>query len=99
MGPSINYVTRLEEGPGGRRGQQNETMPRQGAGRKLCDLKSECSFEPRSGGVGLRACMSVCSAAQCTSRGDSYATFAFVPVIRSGLLHRLHAEPTYGFCA
>ncbi|GBP09412.1 hypothetical protein EVAR_5829_1 [Eumeta japonica] len=34
--------------------------------------------------VGLRACMSVCGAAQCTSRGDNYATFAFVPVIYSG---------------
>ncbi|GBP95276.1 hypothetical protein EVAR_70752_1 [Eumeta japonica] len=29
----------------------------------------------------------------------SYATFAFVPVIRSGLLHRLQAEPAHGFCA
>ncbi|GBP72218.1 hypothetical protein EVAR_51125_1 [Eumeta japonica] len=49
--------------------------------------------------IGLRACINVCSAAQCTSRGDSYATFAFVPVICSGLPHRLHAEPAHDFCA
>ncbi|GBP76301.1 hypothetical protein EVAR_28929_1 [Eumeta japonica] len=49
--------------------------------------------------VGFRTCMSVCAAAQYTLRGDSYATFAFVPVIRSGLLHRLHAEAVQGFCA
>ncbi|GBP58340.1 hypothetical protein EVAR_40906_1 [Eumeta japonica] len=34
--------------------------------------------------VGLCACMSVCGAAQRTSRGDSYATFALVLVIYSG---------------
>ncbi|GBP29707.1 hypothetical protein EVAR_13630_1 [Eumeta japonica] len=49
--------------------------------------------------VGLRMCMSVCGAAQYTSRGDSYTMFAFVPVIRYGLLHRLHTEPTHDFCA
>ncbi|GBP87886.1 hypothetical protein EVAR_63825_1 [Eumeta japonica] len=31
--------------------------------------------------VGLRACTSVWGAAQCTSRGESYATFALVPMI------------------
>ncbi|GBP18985.1 hypothetical protein EVAR_78453_1 [Eumeta japonica] len=49
--------------------------------------------------VGLRACMSVCRATQCTSCSDSYAMLAFVPVICSALLHRLHAEPAHGFCA
>ncbi|GBP23314.1 hypothetical protein EVAR_76029_1 [Eumeta japonica] len=44
-------------------------------------------------------CMSVFGAAQCTSHGDSNATFAFAPVIRSGLPHRLHAEPAHSFCA
>ncbi|GBP10140.1 Probable proline--tRNA ligase, mitochondrial [Eumeta japonica] len=34
--------------------------------------------------VGLRACMSVYGAAQCTSRGNSYVTFALVPVIYPG---------------
>ncbi|GBP05393.1 hypothetical protein EVAR_76807_1 [Eumeta japonica] len=34
--------------------------------------------------VGLRVCMSVCGAAQCTSHCDSYATSALVPVIYSG---------------
>ncbi|GBP24693.1 hypothetical protein EVAR_15899_1 [Eumeta japonica] len=34
--------------------------------------------------IGLRACVSVCGATQCISRGDSYATFALVPVIYSG---------------
>ncbi|GBP85301.1 hypothetical protein EVAR_56850_1 [Eumeta japonica] len=53
----------------------------------------------RSPSVQLHACVSVCGAAQFTSHGDSYATFAFVRVIRSGLQHRLHAEPTHGFCA
>ncbi|GBP41502.1 hypothetical protein EVAR_24421_1 [Eumeta japonica] len=47
--------------------------------------------------VGLRACMSVCGAAQCTSRGESQAT-----CLRPGdillLPHRLHAEPAQ-FCA
>ncbi|GBP27681.1 hypothetical protein EVAR_12727_1 [Eumeta japonica] len=42
---------------------------------------------------------SVCGAAQCTSRGNIYATFAFVLVTYYGLLHCLHAEPTHGFCA
>ncbi|GBP30304.1 hypothetical protein EVAR_27918_1 [Eumeta japonica] len=31
-------------------------------------------------GVGLCACTSVCGAAQCSSRSDSYATFALVPL-------------------
>ncbi|GBP43829.1 hypothetical protein EVAR_82261_1 [Eumeta japonica] len=43
--------------------------------------------------------MSVCGVAQYTSRGDSYAMFAFVPVICSGLSHRLHSEPANGFYA
>ncbi|GBP78774.1 hypothetical protein EVAR_59564_1 [Eumeta japonica] len=43
--------------------------------------------------------MSVCGAAQCTSRGDSYATFAFVPMISSGLPHHLHVEPALSFSA
>ncbi|GBP58327.1 hypothetical protein EVAR_11607_1 [Eumeta japonica] len=49
--------------------------------------------------VGLRACMSVCDAVQCTSSGESYTMYAFVPVICPGLPHRLHADPAYGFCA
>ncbi|GBP73539.1 hypothetical protein EVAR_89199_1 [Eumeta japonica] len=48
--------------------------------------------------VGLRVCMNVCGAAQCTSRGDSQAT-----CIRPGdilrLPHRLRAEPAHGFYA
>ncbi|GBP94715.1 hypothetical protein EVAR_92538_1 [Eumeta japonica] len=34
--------------------------------------------------AGLRACMSVCGTAQCTSRGDGYATFALIPMIYFG---------------
>ncbi|GBP74946.1 hypothetical protein EVAR_60873_1 [Eumeta japonica] len=34
--------------------------------------------------VGLRACTSVWGVAECTSRGDSYAVLALVPVIYSG---------------
>ncbi|GBP73876.1 hypothetical protein EVAR_82705_1 [Eumeta japonica] len=56
--------------------------------------------------VGLRECMSVCDPAQYTSRSDSYVCpvcpkrpTAFVPLIRSGLPHRLYAEPVHGFCA
>ncbi|GBP20293.1 hypothetical protein EVAR_82168_1 [Eumeta japonica] len=43
--------------------------------------------------------MSVCDAVQCTSRSDSYATFAFVTVIYSGLPHHLHTEPAHCFVA
>ncbi|GBP26021.1 hypothetical protein EVAR_20035_1 [Eumeta japonica] len=48
--------------------------------------------------VRLRTCISVCGAAQCTSRGDSQATY-----VRPGdilrLPHRLHAKPAHGFYA
>ncbi|GBP37437.1 hypothetical protein EVAR_16342_1 [Eumeta japonica] len=49
--------------------------------------------------AGLRASMSVCGTAQCTSRGNGYATFEFVTVICSDSPHRLHAEAAHGFCA
>ncbi|GBP30453.1 hypothetical protein EVAR_20906_1 [Eumeta japonica] len=45
--------------------------------------------------VGLRACMSMCIAAQCTSHSDSQAT-CVCPGDILRLQHRLHAEPAYG---
>ncbi|GBP13446.1 hypothetical protein EVAR_4201_1 [Eumeta japonica] len=48
--------------------------------------------------VELRACMSVCGAAQCILRGDSQPA-----CVRAGyvlrLSHRLHVEPAHGFYA
>ncbi|GBP00090.1 Trypsin CFT-1 [Eumeta japonica] len=58
----------------------------------------QCSFKPRSG-VSGSARVRVCVVPHSVGRAATVTQHAFVPVIYSGLLHRLHAESAHGFCA
>ncbi|GBP76986.1 hypothetical protein EVAR_57667_1 [Eumeta japonica] len=61
-------------------------------------LCMQFSFEPRSG-VSGSARVRVCVVPHSVHRAATVKLRAFVLMIHSGLLHRLHAESEHGFCA